>query len=471
MPENIRFGTDGWRGVIARDFTVSNVIRVSEAVATWLKRQVPEPLALIGWDTRFNSQLFANAVLHVFRRHGIRVLLPAEPFITTPVLSYNITVRNATAGIMLTASHNPFYYHGYKIRGGFGGPIAQPDMERIEELIPEQPTIDPYAIEAAISESDRTSFLDAYIQAVLNYFPIEQIQSIQFAYDAMYGAGQIVFKQLFSSKPIIRAQHNPLFPNTYSPEPIPKHLEETIRWMQRHPEIEVCLVTDGDADRLGVITQGGRYLTPHHVVLILLHLSVVYWKLSGRVLITVSMSERIRRYCNRLGIECEIVPVGFKHIAPVMADPTSDVLLGAEESGGYAIKGHIPERDGLWSGLLLLKGMLDSGKSLNSLLLDIFKEVGDFVYLREDIRLKHRIDKSSLVRSLVQLDELNGWQIIERIDIDGAKLILEGDRWVLVRPSGTEPLLRIYAEGNNRKEAILLIEAVKEVVGKVFNVS
>ncbi len=470
----IRFGTDGWRAIIGRDFTVANVIRVTEGVVRWLKEEGGDRLGvgraesvLVGCDGRFGGALFVNAVVRTGMHLGCRVVRAREPVVTTPSLSWMVRQGGYGVGVMLTASHNPYWYHGYKLKGSFGGPLSSEVVRAIEAYVPDRPVVAPEEIVPDEVYGESVPVLESYIGALRERFPIERIQRhIRFAYESMYGAGHEVMKRLFPGVVHLHPEVHPLFRGC-QPEPIVRNLREACAWMARHPEVAVCLVTDGDADRMGLVLQGGWYLTPQHIILLVFHLLIRYRGVrSGKALLTVSVSERVARYIEQSGWEVVRVPVGFKHIAPAMAEDKT-IIVGAEESGGIAFQEHLPERDGIWCGLFLLEHMVETGKSLRTLMEEALEETGTFTYLREDIplralsvaQLKERVEVFS------ELGRVGPWEV-RRVDrTDGVRLLLNGERWVLVRPSGTEPLVRVYVEGNTPEEARLLVEAVRSVLG------
>lgn len=455
---SIKFGTDGWRAIIGEHFTVANVCRVAQATARWLARQCLPQRVVIGWDTRFGGELFAGYSARAFEKEGIEVVMQRERFVTTPVLSLACRQLGAGVGVMFTASHNPPLYHGYKLKAHFGGPLPPQALKEIEALV--EPECFFEGGEWTMSAL-RENLTELYMARVREHFNVLAISSVPFVYECMYGAGQDVFRVLFPHVPILHGEWNPLFGGV-APEPIQRNLAECIEFMRDNQHYEVALVTDGDADRVALVDRGGEYIDSHHIILLLLHYLVHYKKQRGRVCVAVSVTERVKKYCRKYGLEVEVTPVGFKHIAPKMVE--GGVILGGEESGGIALSGHIPERDGLWAGLTVLEWMGVSGCSLRSLIEEVYNIVGAFSYVREDLHVSEEQKRRILHSCERGIDRLNGLSVVETITLDGYKFLLSDESWVMVRASGTEPLVRIYCESESNEKALELISVVKRIV-------
>lgn len=458
----IKFGTDGWRAIIGYQFTTDNVLRIAEGTAKWLKSQNLPQRVVIGRDTRFAGEVFMDSAIAVFNKHGIEVIVPESEFVTTPMLSLATVEQNAGIGVMFTASHNPPLYHGYKLKAHFGGPLPVENLKEIESLIP-----DKYEDNYTYPSGEVTKTYDmetVYYEYIQDKFHLDAIRRLSIVYEAMYGAGQRIMRRLLPDAVILHGEVNPSFKGV-PPEPIAKNLTEAIEFMRKHPEYELCLVTDGDADRIGLIGKGGNFISAQHILLLLAHYMAGYKKQKGKIVVAVSSTERLRRLAKHYGLDIEYVPVGFKNIAPKMVDENEDVLLGGEESGGIGLKGHIPERDGIYVGLTIAEFMALSGKSLNELIEEVYGIVGRFAYVREDLHLSPEQKEEAIKRAQAGLEQIGQWQVTDVVTIDGFKFIMGEERWLLVRPSGTEPVLRLYAEAPDEQEARQLIAEFKKLAG------
>ncbi len=459
MASDIRFGTDGWRAIIGHRYTTDNVARIADATARWLRQQNLPQKVLIGWDTRFGSPMFASVVAQVCAQRGLEVVVPDTPFVTTPMLSLATRQHQAGLGIMLTASHNPPLYHGYKLKAHFGGPLSVDELKAIEGLLSE--TAPSYAVQ----EKPRVSSLameDEYVDYIEHRFDMPAIRSLPIVYEAMYGAGQRVVRRLLPQARILHGEVNPSFGGV-APEPIARNLQEAIQFMKEHPDYVLGLVTDGDADRIALLGREGRFVDAQHTLLLLVHYLAGYQKKRGKIVVAVSATERLRIMARHYGLPIEYVPVGFKHIAPRMV--SEEVLLGGEESGGIGLVGHIPERDGIYVGLTIAEFMARQNRYLEDLIQEVYEIVGPFAYVREDLHLTPEQKQQAIARCQQGgIDRIADWKVEDVITIDGFKFILEGNRWLLMRPSGTEPVLRIYAEANTEEEARKLIQAFKEMI-------
>ena len=464
----IRFGTDGWRAIIAKDFTVENVSRVAYATAEWTLKNFKKPSVVIGHDCRFGGKLFVETAVKVFISKGIKVHL-AKSFISTPMISMGVKELNASIGVVITASHNPPEYNGYKLKGHFGGPLSSEKVEEVESLIPSEDKIylNQVNIDAQIKKGN-INIVDLekmYLDRVKSSFDLEAIKNsgLNFAYDAMYGAGQNVMKKLFPEMTFLHCDYNPSF-NDQAPEPIDKNLTEFSELIKTKKNIAAGLATDGDADRIGLYNSKGEFVDSHHIILLLLLYLHKYKKLKGKVVVAASTTPRVVKLAEKWGLDHDTVKVGFKYIAGQMV--TEDVLIGGEESGGIAIKGHIPERDGIWMGLVLFEYMATSGKSLEELINEVYELVGEFKYCRDDLHLDEKL-KNSIVKKCNnnEFSSFGEFKVIKVDKIDGFKFILKDDQWLMIRPSGTEPVLRCYAESKDLDGAKAILAACKTAIG------
>ncbi len=469
--DKIKFGTDGWRAIIAKDFTVENVVRVTEATAKWLriKHAGNEIKIVVGHDCRFGGQLFAEAVTKVLAHNGIKVLL-AKGFVSTPMISLGVVQHNANIGIIITASHNPPAYNGYKLKGNYGGPLIPSAVAQIESMIADEAALNVDQIVLADFESksllEYVDLEDAYISHVEKNFDLPAIRNskMNLAYDAMFGAGQNVMKRLFPNITMMHCDDNPGF-HGQAPEPIHKNLLPFSNMIKSTGNIDSGLVTDGDADRIGFYDGKGNFIDSHHIILLLIQYLVKYKGMSGKVIVAFSVSPKVVKLCEYYGLECRVVKIGFKYICEIMIN--EDVLLGGEESGGIAIKGHIPERDGIWMGLILWEYMAKTGKDIDDLIKEVYDIVGPFSFERSDLHLKEDVKQRIIENTKNDAYKAFGSYKVKRIEnTDGYKYFFDSDakEWLLIRASGTEPVLRTYAESATREGAFKILKEAEKTL-------
>jgi phosphomannomutase len=461
----IKFGTDGWRAIIAKDFTTDNVARVSVAVAEWLKKNFEKPSVVLGHDCRFAGELFVETAAKVFTNNGIKVFL-AKDFVSTPMISLGALKLNASLGVIITASHNPPSYNGYKLKGHFGGPLVPDDIQAIEDIIPDQHGLDLDAIEVKSDLVEEAPLEQMYIDHVKANFDLKLIQNsgLVWAYDAMYGAGQRVMKKLFPNITFLHCEYNPSF-HGQAPEPIHKNLLEFSNLIKQHGKINCGLCTDGDADRIGLYDSKGHFVDSHHIILLLIKYLVEVKKYSGKVIVAFSVTPRFKKLCEHFKLDYTVTKIGFKYIAGHMI--TEDVLLGGEESGGIAIKGHIPERDGIWMGLTLWEYMARTGKTLEALIADLYQITGSFQYERDDLHITESLKQTVLKNCEANIYKHFGAFNVKQLEtIDGYKYYFDNDEWLMIRASGTEPVLRLYAETGNAERTRLLLNSAKDTLLK-----
>lgn len=449
----IKFGTDGWREIIADNYTVANVKKVTSATANWLLKQGhSQPKVVIGYDCRFGGEMFAMASAETFNSYGIDVLL-SDGFVSTPMVSLFTHDHQADLGIVITASHNPPAYNGYKIKGSFGGPSFPSHIAEIESLISEENEGE--ALERGGIQ--RINIEQHYLDVVKEKFDIEAISTLSFAYDAMYGAGQNVIRKLFPKAHLLHCSFNPSFEGT-APEPIAKNLGELSNLINENHNIKSGLATDGDADRIGFFDENGKFVDSHHLILLLMKYLVEFRGMQGSIVKSFSVSNKIEKLASHYNLESITTKIGFKYICEHMVN--SDVLIGAEESGGIAVKGHIPERDGIWMALIIWEFMAKTGKTVSELIEEIYQITGSFAVERYDLHVSDE-QKASVIDQCRngELLKIGQYEIIRKEDIDGYKFHTSEGEWVMIRPSGTEPVLRVYAEAKNSEAAIALLNA------------
>lgn len=467
MIDKIKFGTDGWRAIIGDTYTVVNVGRIAEATAKWVKQNSDDPSIVIGYDCRFNGRLFMDVAIKVYLHHGIKVYF-AENFVSTPMVSMGTRDYKATLGVVLTASHNPPSYGGYKLKSTFGGPLLPDNVQEVEDLIEEKfdRAILDFDLEKAKADNRLVELdLEAeYIKAVKENFDLDAIRNsdLKLVYDAMYGAGQNVMRKLFPDIDLLHCEYNPSFMGQ-APEPIARNLGELEAFIKEKGDIDVALATDGDADRIGLYNGDGNFVDSHHIMLLLVHYLVKYKGLKGKVVTAFSSSPKIKKLCDHYGLEHETVKIGFKYIAGLMVD--EDILVGGEESGGIAVKGHIPERDGIWMGMILWEFMAKSGKTLSDLIAEVYEIVGGFHFDRDDLHIDEDL-KQRIVENCKQskYQEFGSYKVQSIETIDGFKFYFENEAWVMIRPSGTEPVLRVYAEAATAEEVQNILTATRDTI-------
>ncbi len=464
-PDKIKFGTDGWRAIIAQDFTVYNVARVSKGLADWLLKDHKAPSVVVGHDCRFGGELFAEMVTKVLCANGVKVLL-SKGFISTPMISLGVLKLNAQQGVVITASHNPPSYNGYKLKGAHGGPSSPKDIAAVEALIPEDVTIPSESL-AYYQEKGLLEYVnleDMYVDYIKTKFDFDALSKSPFkmAYDAMFGAGQNVIRRLLPNAVLFHCDENPGF-HGQAPEPLDKNLQEMAKAIAATPELKVGLATDGDADRIGLFDEDGKFVDAHNIILLLIHYLHKYKGMNGKVAIAFSVTDRVKKMCEHYNLPVEVTAIGFKYISEIMVN--EDVLVGGEESGGIAVKGHIPERDGIYDGLVLYEFMTKSGKTLKELCEEVYAIVGHFVYERNDLHVENSKKDAIIAKAQANGYARFGKYEFNRVEtIDGVKYHLTNGGWMMLRASGTEPVLRIYAEGNSKEETLDILEDVKKEI-------
>jgi alpha-D-glucose phosphate-specific phosphoglucomutase len=449
MATQIKFGTDGWRGIIADDYTFENVRRVGNAIAHYVHDNEDATKGLVvGYDTRFGSRAFADAISEVLAAAGIAVHL-SNDYTPTPALSYAVVNLGVAGGVMITSSHNPYNWNGVKYKAGYGGSGTPAIMKLIESAL-DAPRIERSGGRVAV-----TDFKASYIAAVKKFVDLNAIKQagFKFAIDTMYGSGRGVVKGIFTQYGIdhleIRGELNPLFPGI-NPEPIQPHialLQETV--VREH--CQAGLATDGDADRLGAVAEDGSFVDSHKIFSVILEWLLKRKQWSGEVVRAFNTTRMIDRIASKYGRKMHECGIGFKYICDLMLE--RDILIGGEESGGIGIRRHLPERDGILNSLLLANIMADEGKALGQLVRDLQQEYGEHHYARTDLQLTNEVKDEAMRRAGAKPANLGSFRVSNVGTLDGVKFFLDAptngngaQAWVLVRASGTEPLLRIYCE-------------------------
>jgi phosphomannomutase len=467
----IKFGTDGWRAVIADDFTFANVRITAEAIAAYIHAKADPAKGLaIGYDTRFGSRDFARACAEVVAATGIPVQL-ANAITPTPALSYAVRERGLAGGIMITSSHNPAQWNGVKYKAWYGGSGQSSIMADIESRLGQ-----PVARATQPAPIREVDFLPTYLQAIENFTSLEALKKsgMKFGIDSMYGAGLTILSGIFTRLGVahvqIRGSQDPLFPGI-NPEPIEPH----IRALGEAVVANGCqagLCTDGDADRIGATDENGNFVDPHKIVSVLLSWALKRKGWPGAVTRAFNTTKMLDRICAKHGRELIEHGIGFKYVCDYMLE--REILMGGEESGGIGFQRHLPERDGLLNSLLLANVMAEEGKTLGELVAGLQAEYGEHQYGRIDLHISDEIKNAAIARAKA-LESGNpifaGMPILRRQTLDGVKFYLDNpeaaakpnaaETWLLLRASGTEPLMRIYTESCSKQSVARLLESAR----------
>jgi len=465
----IKFGTDGWRGVIADDYTFENVRRVASAIAAYvLKYEDARQGVVIGYDTRFGSPRFARLVAEVIANAGIPVKL-ANDYTPTPAVSLAVKQQGAAGGVMVTSSHNPWNWNGVKFKAKFGGSATPAIMNKVEAELPNGA---PAAAKAAAIEE--VDFKQAHIEAMCKFADLDLIAkaNFKFAIDSMYGSGRGVMARIFTDHGInhvaIRQEVNPLFPGI-NPEPIEPHIE-LLRTTVAKEKCHAGLATDGDADRIGAVAEDGSFVDSHKCFAVLTRWLLESKKWSGDVVRAFNTTGMVDRIAAKHGRKLHECPVGFKYIADLMMD--HEIVIGGEESGGIGYSRYLPERDGLLNSLLLANVMAEGRKPLGELVADLQRDFGPHFYGRRDLHIPENVKQAAIQRARdAATSALGNYKVVKKENMDGVKFFLNAPDhnngaapWILFRASGTEPLLRLYSEAATPELVSEILEQAKTFV-------
>src|SRR4051812_36866477 len=469
----IKFGTDGWRAVIAEDFTFANVDRVSQATADyWAANPVAgtEKQVIVGYDRRFFSDQFGQRIAQVFAGNGFQVVLTPDPT-PTPSVSFAVKQQRAVGGVMITASHNPPIFNGFKLKSDYGGSAESATCQAVEGFLDRNPV---RALDFAAAEKSRQITVQnvrpAHYAALkkLVDFKLVANSKLRFAHEALFGVGAGCFEELLAGTTCkvttLNGRHDVLF-GGINPEPIEKNYVRSAAYLKKHPH-DICLVTDGDADRVGGMDGRGNYLSTHQLICLLLRHLVVNRKGKGRVVKALTTTSMVDKMCAADGLELVETGVGFKYIAAEMIK--GGVLLGAEESGGIGFPGHIPERDGIAAGLMLLEMLATDRKPVTKLIALLEKEFGPHRYGRIDTHFP--LEKRGALMDYLKITppaKLLRSPLADMKTYDGVKYIAQDTSWLMLRGSGTEPILRIYAEAASDSAVQKLLKLGVELTKQV----
>jgi phosphomannomutase len=460
----ILFGTDGWRAVIAEDFTFDNVALVARAAAQFYKKHPNAANGIVvGYDARFLSDRFAATVARVLASEGMLVWL-TDTISSTPQVSLTAKQKKLAGGIIITASHNPAEYNGFKLKADYGGPSTPEDVARVQKTItkyeaapPRRKALPPLD---ELVKSRQVRMFDAkksYVDYVKKKIDLDAITAAGFRvlYDPMHGSGIHTMHMLLPKADQIHNEFNPSFGELDHPEPLGEYLG-TLIGKVRNEGYSVGLATDGDADRLGAVDEDGNFVDPHRIFVLLMKYLYEDRKQKGAVVKTISLTTMVNDYCSRHNIKLYETAVGFKHIAKLMSEER--VVIGGEESGGLGTILHIPERDGIFNGLLLLEMMARRGKTLGQLSRELDEEFGPHRYRRIDQRMTVERKEQILKRAAAGVTKLGSNPVRQTSTIDGFKFFVDKG-WLLIRASGTEPLLRFYAEADTEERVNEILKA------------
>ncbi len=448
----IKFGTDGWRGLIAENFTFENVAKVAQATANYFKKSEKiKKGILIGYDARFLSREFAQRSAEVIGSAGIHVKL-ADSIVTTPMVSLGIKKLGMAGAVIITASHNPAEYNGFKIRGDFAGP-AHPEQialveKELSKILRTKTSVGTQTLSSLLQKGmvEYINLRKIYIEEVKTKVDLAAIRrsGLRILYDAMYGAGQGVMGQFIQDVDCLHDTFNPSF-GGMRPEPMAEHVAE-LRQAVRKGKYDIGLATDGDADRVGAVDEEGNFVDSHQMFALLLKYFVEEKGLRGEVAKSLSVTQMINKMCQKYGLTLHETPVGFKYLCRLMVE--RDILIAAEESGGIGIRGHVPERDGILIGLLLCEMVVKRKKSLSALVKELTDEYGKHYFNRIDLHITESEKKNIMKKFNTKIKSIAGQKVLRVQQTDGYKYFVDGG-WLLVRPSGTEPLIRFYAEADS----------------------
>jgi alpha-D-glucose phosphate-specific phosphoglucomutase len=467
----VKFGTDGWRGIIADDFTYANVRVAAAAIANYvLANEDAAAGVCIGYDTRFGSRSFAKVVAEVVAGAGIPVTM-AKEITPTPALSYAVRERKAAGGVMITSSHNPAEWNGVKYKASYGGSGKPSIMTAIESYL-----LKPLPQAAVAAKIEEVDFNPEYIAAIARFVDLEAIKAsgYKFLVDVMYGAGRGVLAGIFTRAGIpfveIRNEINPAFPGI-NPEPILPHIKAT----QEAVVAEKCdagLITDGDADRIGAVDEHGNVVDAHKIFSVLLKWLIEKKEWPGEVTRAFNTTKMIDRIAAKYGRPLNEHGIGFKYVCDLMLE--KEILIGGEESGGVGISRHLPERDGMLNSLLLANVMADEKKTLGELVQALQDEFGEHQYGRVDMHINEELKQSAIARAKAGVTNFAGMKVLRVETLDGIKFFLENadcsgkvnaaETWLLLRASGTEPLLRVYCESCSQESVARVLEAAQAFV-------
>jgi phosphomannomutase len=466
--DKMKFGTDGWRAIIAKDFTVDNVVKISLATALWLTRKFKNPIAVVGYDCRFGGEMFMEAAAKIMASKGIRVFV-SERFVTTPMVSLGVVKLKAQCGIAITASHNTAEYNGFKLRGEHGGPMFDKDLKDIENLISNDIEIDLELLNwNYLVEQGLINYIDLdsiYLKEIRDSFNIADIgkSGHKFVFDAMYGSSQNLMSKLLPGVQTMHCEVNPSF-RGIKPEPTPKNLHELVEMAWHNKDIDCSMAVDGDGDRIAMLDKEAGYYDANNLLLMLIHYLAGYKQLTGKVLVSFSTTAKVEKICKHYGLETVRTRIGFKDASRIMAE--EQVLIAGEESGGISIGGNIPERDAIRAGLMIWQWIVEHGKSFKELYNEVLSITGPFAFERANIELNRNARNKIIEKCSNGSFNHFGRFTVDRFEVfDGFKFFFSENEWLMIRSSGTEPVIRLFAEAETKEIAQeIIFSGMKAVI-------
>lgn len=460
--DKIKFGSEGWQAIIAKDFTIANIVKISYAISLWLTRKYREPAAVIGYDCRFAGEMFMEAIAKILSSRGIRVYIP-EHFVSAPMVSLGVVKLKAQCGIFITAGDKPPEYNGIRLKGENGGPMLEKDIKDVENLISDDYDIDLELLNwNYLLEHGMINYIDLeniYVKEIRDNFDLNKItgSDLKFALDAMYGTGQNVVRKLLPGVKLFHCELNPTFKGV-PPDPLHKNLHELSEYMWKNKKSDCGLAINGDACRIALYTKKGNFIDGHNILLLLIHYLAGYQKKKGKVVVNFSCTSKIEKMCQKYKLDVERVKVGYKDISNIMVD--EEVLVEGSDNGGITVGTHVPVRDAIWIGLIIWQLLIDSGKSLKQLMDEVYKITGNFIVERADLKITKNIRDKILEKCKSGVFTSFGkYKVIRTENLDGYKFFFSDNEWLLIRSSGTEPVLRTYAEAETQETALDILSA------------
>ena len=469
--DKIKFGIDGWWGIIAKDFTLASVAKVAYAIARWMTNKFQESSIVLGYDCRFGGEMFMEAIAKILASKGIQVYIP-EHFVSSAMVSLGVIKLKAQCGVMISASHTPANYNGIKIKGAHGGPILDKYLRDIEAMISSEYEFDLELLNwNYLVEQGKIQYVNLesiYIRHLHEHFDFDKINAseLNFAFDAMYGSAQGVISKVMPNVRVFHSEENPSF-NKLQPEPIHKNLHELADYVWKSKSIDCSLAVDSDGGRMALYDKQGNYIDSHNIILLLIHYLVKYKDQTGKVIAGFSCTAMIEKLCAHYGLEVVRVPIGFSHIADYML--REDILVGGGESGGMTIGSYLPDKDGIWLGLLIWSWLVDSGVSLQKLVQEVKEITGEFSFDRMDLKLNKNVRSKILDKCKKGgFTEFRSNLVVKTESLDGYKFYFDNDEWVLIRASSMLPMIRIYAEAKSPQRVREILYAVQHVLNNTI---
>jgi len=449
--QKIKFNIEGWRGIIANDFTVENIARIASAIAKWLLRKYKTPTVVLGYDTRFGGEMFMETIAKILAVKGIRVFIP-EDFVPSPVVSTGVIRLSANCGIYISASHYPAEFNGIKIKDAQGAPVNLRELKDIEVLIPAEPDIDYQIISwNSMLNQQMIQYINLeniYQKEIQENFNLDAIKTVakSICIDAMFGSAQRIIHKFLGQHQIMNGEVNPTFKGR-APNPEIKNMTALATRIEAMEQYQMGIAMDGDADRLAIIDESGSVIDTHHVILLLIHYLAGYKKLAGKVILSYPVTNRAETLCGHYGIEIERVNIGFAEISNAMKKEA--ILLGAESNGGIVINNHVHDRDAIWTTMVFLEMLVNTGKSVGQLMQEIYSITGAFYNIAFSVKMSRKSIAGLLENAGSKSQFSEKYRVTELIDKEVVRFSDNGNV-VIIRPSAKENALRIYVESDSQ---------------------